>query len=119
MRLFSFVPIRSFTAYCLCVLTACTVSLPGNSQDIVKTKSVLQLADQYFAAGEYYTAAYLYEQYLNPRRYQVKEQTFPVYAKRGNTGALPKNVSRTAIVYKQAVAWMKANYFAAAGYDAV
>lgn len=107
-------PVRSYITWYFFLLIACAVSLPGKSQDVVKTKNVLQLADQYFAAGEYYTAAFLYEQYLNPLRYQIKEQTFPVYKRRGSTGALPKNISRTAVLYKQAVAWMKANYFAAA-----
>ena len=38
-----------------------------------QTKSPVQLADQYFAAGEYYTAAHLYGQYLNPLK-KAKEQ---------------------------------------------
>jgi OmpA-OmpF porin, OOP family len=104
----------TFTSYCFCILMACMVSLPGKGQDIVKTKSVLQLADQYFAAGEYYTAAYLYEQFLNPSKYQVKQQAFPVYANKKNGSLLPRNVSRSAILYKQAVAYLMANYFTAA-----
>lgn len=104
----------TFTSYCFCVLLACVVSLPGKGQDVVKTKSVLQLADQYFAAGEYYTAAYLYEQFLNPSKYQVKRDVFPVYTNKKGVGTLPKNISRSAILYKQAVAYLMANYFAAA-----
>jgi OmpA-OmpF porin, OOP family len=114
MRLFSFITIRSFATYCICMLMACAVSLPGKGQDVVKTKSVLQLADQYFAAGEYYTAAYLYEQFLNPDKYQERKQNFPVYTNKKGAGTLPKNVSRTAILYKQAVAYVMANYFSAA-----
>lgn len=104
----------TFTSYCFCILLACVVSLPGKGQDVVITKSVLQLADQYFAAGEYYTAAYLYEQFLNPLKYQVKRDVFPVYTNKKGVGALPKNISRSAILYKQAVAYLMANYFAAA-----
>ena len=104
----------SFTSYCFCILLACVVTLPGKGQDIVKTKSVLQLADQYFAAGEYYTAAYLYEQFLNPSKYQVRQQAFPVYANKKNASTLPRNISRSAILYKQAIAYLRANYFAAA-----
>jgi outer membrane protein OmpA-like peptidoglycan-associated protein len=96
------------------MLMACVISLPGKGQDIVKTKSVLQLADQYFEAGEYYTAAYLYEQFLNPSKYQVKTQAFPVYTNKKSGTTLPKNMSRPAILYKQAVAYLMANYFAAA-----
>ncbi|MCS3797614.1 OmpA family protein [Niastella sp. OAS944] len=104
----------TFTLYCFCLLLACVVSLPGKGQDVVKTKSVLQLADQYFAAGEYYTAAYLYEQFLNPSKYQVKRDVFPVYTNKKGIGMLPKNISRSAILYKQAVAYLMANYFAPA-----
>src|ERR1044072_7666316 len=114
MRLFSFINIRSFTTYWCCMLMACAVSLPGKSQTVVKTNNVLQLADQYFAAGEYYTAAYLYEQYLNPSKYKVKRDVFPVYTNKKGIGMLPKNISRSAILYKQAVAYLMANYFAAA-----
>ncbi|HUP10870.1 MAG TPA: hypothetical protein VM187_01615, partial [Niastella sp.] len=96
------------------MLMACSISLPGKSQDVVKTKNVLQLADQYFAAGEYYTAACLYEQFLNPSKYQVKQQAFPVYVNKKNTGTRAGNISRSAILYKQAVAYLRANYFAAA-----
>lgn len=104
----------SFTSYCFCILLAFVATLPCKGQDVVKTKSVLQLADQYFAAGEYYTAAYLYEQFLNPSKYQVKQDVFPVYTNKKNAGTLPKNISRSAILYKQAVAYLMANYFAAA-----
>lgn len=104
----------SFNLYCFCILLACVISLPGKGQDVVKTKSVLQLADQYFAAGEYYTAAYLYEQFLNPSKYQVKQDVFPVYTNKKTAGTLPRNISRSAILYKQAVAYLMANYFAAA-----
>lgn len=114
MRLFSFVTIRSFTTYCLCGLIACAVSIPGRGQAVIKVKNVLQLADHYFTTGEYYTAAHLYEQYLNPSKYQNKKEAFPVYAKKTNAGTLPKNISRTAILFKQAYSYMKANYFAAA-----
>jgi OOP family OmpA-OmpF porin len=114
MRLFSFITIRSFTLWCCCMLMACIISLPGKGQAVVKVGNVLQLADQYFKEGEYYTAAYLYEQFLNPSKYQVKGQAFPVYANKKSASTPPRNISRSAILYKQAVAYLMANSFAAA-----
>jgi OmpA-OmpF porin, OOP family len=92
-------------------LVACACWLPGNSQPVQLAKSPLQLAEQYFAAGEYYTAAYLYEQYLNPPKNTKKEQVFPVYTDRRKPGTDNKKVSRSAILYKQAESYRLANYF--------
>jgi outer membrane protein OmpA-like peptidoglycan-associated protein/tetratricopeptide (TPR) repeat protein len=92
---------------------ACAGWLQSQGQQVVVTKDPLQLADQYFAAGEYYTAANLYEQILNPARKQVNDQVFPLYSKRGkltNT-TLPKNISRQAILYKQAESYRLAHYY--------
>jgi outer membrane protein OmpA-like peptidoglycan-associated protein len=90
---------------------ACVCWLPGQGQQVVTTKSVLQLADQYFAAGEYYTAAYLYEQYLNPLPRNTKDQVFPVYTNKRKPGPDLKKISRTAILYKQAESYRLANYW--------
>ena len=79
----------------------------------------VQLADQYFAAGEYYTAANLYEQFLHPSKKQKTVSEFPlnIKAKRTTVSAAP-NVSRTDILFKQAESYRLANYWqqAAASY---
>jgi outer membrane protein OmpA-like peptidoglycan-associated protein len=100
---------RTFLFYI--ILIACW--LPAQSQQIVKSKSTLQLADQYFAAGEYYTAAYLYEQFLNPTAQHKKQAAFPVYTKKGTTTG-NQNKLRTDILYKQANSYRLANYYALA-----
>lgn len=93
-------------------LVACIGWLPCRAQQVIVTKNPLQLADQYFAAGEYYTAAYLYEQVLNPPASTGNSDAFPVYAKRGKTGyVLPKKISREAILYKQAESYRLAHYW--------
>jgi outer membrane protein OmpA-like peptidoglycan-associated protein/tetratricopeptide (TPR) repeat protein len=84
-----------------------------------QAKGPVQLADQYFAAGEYYTAANLYEQFLHPSKKQKTTGEFPlnIKAKRTGVSAAP-NVSRTDILYKQAESYRLANYWqqAAAAY---
>src|SRR6185295_5899354 len=101
MSTFLFYKVRSSAGRFLALLIACSCWLPSQSQLVQQGKDPLQLADQYFAAGEYYTAANLYEQYLNPSKKNSKQPVFPVYAKKGK-GAMPKGVSREDILYKQA-----------------
>jgi outer membrane protein OmpA-like peptidoglycan-associated protein len=101
-----------FSCFNIICLAACIGWLPGKAQQVVVTKSPLLLADQYFAAGEYYTAANLYGQVLTPPANTQKDQVFPVYSKRGKQGfILPKNVSREAILYKQAESYRLAHYW--------
>lgn len=111
MRLFLSSAISSSIIRSIACLVACACWLPCNSQPVKLAKSPLQLAEQYFAAGEYYTAAYLYEQYLNPPKNTKKEQVFPVYTDRRKPGTDNKKVSRSAILYKQAECYRLANYF--------
>lgn len=112
MRKFLPAIISIFSLRSLVCLVACTGCLHSQGQQTVVTKNPLQLADQYFAAGEYYTAAYLYEQILNPSPHQAKDQVFPVYSKRGRlANTLPKNISREAILYKQAESYRLAHYW--------
>ncbi|MGZ8540929.1 MAG: OmpA family protein [Chitinophagaceae bacterium] len=71
----------------------------------------LVLADEYFAAGDYFTAAGLYEQFLNPG---VKEKTatgFPLNSKKNGTGRTGGHVSKLDILYKQAESYRLANYW--------
>lgn len=98
----------------LAVLFICACAVPAFSQK----NGPLQLADQYFAAGDYYTAANLYKQYLNPSKSQISGSDFPLNVKRKRKGAGNKNISRTEILFKQAESYRLANYWteAAAAY---
>jgi OOP family OmpA-OmpF porin len=93
----------------LLVVSSCWLPLQG--QQVVHGKSPLQLADQYFAAGEYYTAAYLYEQYLNPSKINSNAPAFTVYAKKGRAVEGIQNRSRASILYKQAESYRLAHYW--------
>ncbi len=92
-------------------MVTCAGWLPCQGQQVKMTKDVLQLADQYFASGEYYTAAYLYEQFLNPTRSNKNNQVFPVYTNKKQPATEQKNRPRAAILYKQAESYRLANYF--------
>jgi OmpA-OmpF porin, OOP family len=71
----------------------------------------LQLADQYFASGEYYTAANLYGQFLHPAKKQKTSGDFPLVSKRRRTGITIANVPATAVLYKQAESYRLAHYW--------
>jgi OOP family OmpA-OmpF porin len=102
--------VRSSIATCVSWLVICAIASPCQGQQVIVTKEPLRLADQYFAAGEYYTAAYLYEQYLNPSKLNTKDQVFPVYTNKRKPVAL-KEAPRQAILYKQAESYRLANYW--------
>src|SRR5258705_4639498 len=74
-------------------------------------KNPVQLGDQYFAAGEYYTAAHLYAQYLNPPKNQKQASDFPLNSKGRSTTTSSHNFSRADILYKQAESYRLANYW--------
>src|SRR5215471_11755838 len=77
------------------LLIACASGMLSHSQQKkTPTKSPVQLADQYFAAGEYYTAANLYEQYLNPSKKQQTVSEFPLNIKARRTSSTTPNISR-------------------------
>ena len=103
------------TARYLLLLVACASCMQSQSQ---QTKSPVQLADQYFASGEYYTAAHLYEQHLNPPKNQKPVSDFPVYALGKRKASATKGLTRTDILFKQAESYRLANYWqlAAIGY---
>lgn len=71
----------------------------------------LTMADQYFAAGDYYTAAGLYEQFLHPAVKPKSRSDFPLNAKRNGEGRLGKFTSKTDIVLKQADSYRLCNYW--------
>jgi outer membrane protein OmpA-like peptidoglycan-associated protein/tetratricopeptide (TPR) repeat protein len=74
-------------------------------------KGPLQLADEYYSNGEYYTAALLYEQFLNPPKKQKSVSDFPLNIKGRRTAAPDKGLSRTGILYRQAECYQQANYW--------
>src|SRR5689334_5726706 len=90
------------------LLAGCAGFLFSSAQ---KAKGPLQLAEQYYAAGEYYTAANLYEQYLNPSKKQIEGTGFPLNSTR-NQFASPNGVSRTDIQFKQAESYRLSNHWA-------
>jgi len=69
------------------------------------------LADQYFAAGDYFTAAGLYEQFLNPGVKQKMPTGFPLNSKKNKQGTTGNKVSKLDILYKQAESYRLANYW--------
>ena len=96
------------TGRLLLLLLACAYLGPSNAQEV---KGPLQLADQYFVSGDYYTAANLYEQYLNPKKTQKQIGEFPLNVKRKRVATKNKSVSRTDILFKQAECYRLANYW--------
>lgn len=98
-------------------VVACTLFLQTQSQD----KRIVQ-ANAYYASGDYYTAAQLYEQFLKPPANEKPKADFPLNAKRNRQGSgMGKGVTKNDILYKQAESFRLANYFpeAAARYKAV
>ncbi len=102
---------QSLFRHFISLLVAGICWLPLQSQQVVAGKSPLQLAEQYYAAGEYYTAAYLYEQYLNPSKTNVNTPAFTTYAKKGRAAGGIQNGSRESILYKQAESYRLAHYW--------
>ena len=86
----------------------------ANSQ----TDQRIVLADKYFNAGEYYTAASFYEQFLNPQKKEIPKANFPLNTRRYGQGSMGRNINTSDIVYKQAESYRLANYWteAASGY---
>ena len=71
----------------------------------------IAMADKYFAAGEYYTAAGLYEQYLNPVKKEIPKANFPLNTRRYGQGGSGVDVNKFEILYKQAESYRLANYW--------
>ena len=97
------------------LMIACISAMQSQGQ---QAKGPVQLADQYFAAGEYYTAANLYEQFLHPSKKQKTISEFPLNIKAKRSVVSTSDVSRTDILFRQAESYRLANYWqqAAASY---
>ncbi len=73
-----------------------------------QSRNSLALADQYFEAGEYLTAAGLYEQYLNPVVKEKGNTDFPLNIKKNRAATTGHYTNRLDIVYKQAESYRMA-----------
>lgn len=71
----------------------------------------LVLAEKYYAQGEYYTAAYLYEQYLSPSKKYIQGANFPLNAARNRKGGNLPSMSKAEVLYKLAHSYRQANYW--------
>ena len=74
-----------------------------------QTDQRVVLADKYYNAGEYFTAAGLYEQVLNPPKKETSKANFPLNTRRYGQGST--GVDKYEIVYKQAESYRHANYW--------
>jgi OmpA-OmpF porin, OOP family len=70
----------------------------------------LSLADEYYAAGEYLTAAGLYQQFLHPAVKRNPASDFPLNSKKSEGIAAGRYHDKMDIVYKQAESYRMANY---------
>ena len=104
-----FLPLSNFLLRFLIVVNASLVSGYASGQ----AAKQLVLADKYYDAGEYFTAAGLYGQYLNPDAKSKKTSGFPLNAKRG--GLTSKYQSESDVLYRQAESYRLARDFGRAG----
>ena len=79
-------------------------------QGMAQSDKRLKMADQYYASGEYYTAASLYGQFLLAAKQSKNQSDFPLNVHR-NIGRIGQYESKTAILYKQAESYRLANYW--------
>src|SRR5436190_482342 len=82
------------------------ISLQATSQ----VDQRIAMADKYYDAGDYFTAAGLYEQFLNPPKKEVPKANFPLNTRRYGQGG-GGNVNKYDIIYKQAESYRLANYW--------
>ena len=88
------------------LMIVCAAGLQSHSQ---VDKRIAQ-AEKYFSAGEYYTAALLYGQFLNTNHKQQMPAGFPLGSKRNRQG-YTGSVSQDDILYKQAESYRLAHYW--------
>ncbi len=87
--------------------------LTALSPAFAQNKRILDQAATYFAGGDYYTAARLYEQYLYPDTTKKPSGGMPIYTGLGDPkNKVPKGApSRLEIVYKQAESYRLCYHF--------
>jgi len=82
------------------------ISLQATSQ----VDQRIAMADKYYNAGDYFTAAGLYEQFLNPPKKEIPKANFPLNTRRYGQG-VGDGVDKYDIIYKQAESYRLANYW--------
>lgn len=94
---------------CCFIITALMLSVHAMAQT---PKKLLEEADKYFSYGDYYTAARLYEQYLNPDSAKKDKKGLPVYNSLTQRSKTVKgNLSNADVNYKLANAYRLSFYF--------
>jgi outer membrane protein OmpA-like peptidoglycan-associated protein/tetratricopeptide (TPR) repeat protein len=81
------------------------------SQAKSQTDKRLAMADQYYSAGDYFTAASLYGQFLHPAVKPKYHSDFPLNVNRNTEGRIGSYQSKTDILFKQAESYRLANYW--------
>src|SRR6187402_719748 len=71
----------------------------------------ISMADKYYDAGEYFTAAGLYEQFLNPPKKEIPKANFPLNTRKYGLGGFGGRVDKFDVIYKQAESYRLANYW--------
>ena len=70
----------------------------------------IAMADKYYDAGDYFTAAGLYEQFLNPPKKEIPKANFPLNTRRYGQGG-GGSINKYDVIYKQAESYRLANYW--------
>jgi OOP family OmpA-OmpF porin len=94
---------------CLLFILGLSIALGSSAQG---DKRLLAEASKYFDYGDYFTAARLYEQYLNPNPALKSKKGLPVYNSLNQRGKSPKiNLTKQDVIYKLATAYRLSFYF--------
>ena len=70
----------------------------------------IAMADKYYNSGDYFTAAGLYEQFLNPPKKEIPKANFPLNTRRYGQGS-GGSVDKYDVIYKQAESYRLALYY--------
>ncbi|MGZ3951572.1 MAG: OmpA family protein, partial [Flavisolibacter sp.] len=102
--------VKSLGVKAFLLVLASSVCIQARSQSDKR----LVMADQYYTAGDYYTAAGLYGQFLNPAVKPKYHSDFPLNVKRNAEGRTGNYQNKTAILFKQAESYRLAHYWSEA-----
>jgi outer membrane protein OmpA-like peptidoglycan-associated protein len=92
------------------LLAGCVLTFGATAQ----MDKQLALAEKYYQAGEYYTAAGLYEQFLNPVNKNTGAGIVPLLSKRHITGGTGGTLTRLDVLFRQAESYRLSFYLAQA-----
>jgi tetratricopeptide (TPR) repeat protein len=82
------------------------ISLQATSQ----VDQRIAMADKYYDAGDYFTAAGMYEEFLNPPKKEIPKANFPLNTRRYGQGG-GSSINKYDVIYKQAESYRLANYW--------